>query len=104
MVLSALDSLEPSIGPAGCLQQCTLKILLLQTQLDIDPEILKLLELLGYFVAVIYTPSWFRALVVTEAAVIDLELYKSYSLSTKMKCSEMYALLQSLHYEDISST
>ena len=51
-------------------------MLLLQTQLDIDPEILKPLELFGYFVAVIYAPSWFRAPVATEAVVIDLELYK----------------------------
>ena len=51
-------------------------MLLLQAQLDIDPEILQPLELFGYFVAVIYAPSWFRAPVATEAAVIDLEPYK----------------------------
>ena len=54
----------------------TLKMLLLQTQLDIDSEIFKPLELFGYFVALIYVPSWFRAFVATEAAVINLELYK----------------------------
>ena len=55
----------------------TLKMLLLQTQLDLDPEILKSLELFGYFVAVMYTPSWFRARpVAAEAAVNDLQLYK----------------------------
>ena len=54
----------------------TLKLLLLQTQLDTYPEILKPLQLFGYFVAFIYAPSWFRAPVATEAAVIDLELYK----------------------------
>ena len=54
----------------------TLKMLLLQTQLDIVPEILKPLKLFGYFVAVINAPSWFRAPVATEATVVDLELYK----------------------------
>ena len=52
-------------------------MLLLQTQLDIYPEIPKPLELLGYFVAFVYAPSWFRAPAATEAAVIALELYKS---------------------------
>ena len=56
----------------------TLKMLLLQTQLDIDPEILKPLELFDYFVAVIYAPSWFRAPVATAAGVISLELYKRF--------------------------
>ena len=51
-------------------------MLLLQKLLDIDPEIIKPLELFGYFVAVIYAPSWFRAPVAAEAAVIDLEQYK----------------------------
>ena len=51
-------------------------MLLLQTQLVMDPKIFKPLELFGYFVAIIYAPSWFRAPVATEAAVIDLELYK----------------------------
>ena len=51
----------------------TLKMLLPQTQLDFDPEILKSLELCGYSVAVIYSPSWIRAPV---AAVNDLQLYK----------------------------
>ena len=54
----------------------TLKMLLLQTQLDIDLQILKSSELFSYFVAVIYASSWFRAPVATEAAVIDLELHK----------------------------
>jgi len=54
----------------------TMKMLLLQTQLELDPETLKSLELFGYFVAVIYAPSWFKAPVATEAAVNDLQLYK----------------------------
>ena len=81
----------------------TLKMLL-QTKLDIDPKILKPLELFGYFVAVIYAPSCFRAPVATEAAVIDLECTRGYFLFAKMKNSEVYALLQSLHYEDMSCT
>ena len=48
-------------------------MLLLQTQLDLDPEITKSLELYGYFVAVIYTPNWFRAHVAAEAAANDLQ-------------------------------
>ena len=39
-----------------------------------DPEILKSLKLFGYFVAVIYTPSWFTASVAAEAAANDLQL------------------------------
>ena len=53
-----------------------LKMLLLQTQLDVDAKILKNLELLGYFVAVIYAKYWFKALVGAEAAGNDLLLYK----------------------------
>ena len=43
-------------------------------QLDLDLEILKSLKLFGYFVAVIYTPSWFTAPVAAEAAANDLQL------------------------------
>jgi len=55
----------------------TMKMLLLQTQLKLGPKLLYSLQLFGYFVAVIYAPSWFKAPVAREAAVNDLKLYKS---------------------------
>ena len=80
-------------------------MLLLQTQLDLDPEITKSLELYGYFVAVIYTPNWFRAHVAAEAAANDLQPCKKLlSLEKKTKCSGPWLLLQYLHYKDICGT
>ena len=38
-----------------------LRMLLLQTQLDINAKILKGVKLLGYLVAVIYAKHWFKA-------------------------------------------
>ena len=45
-----------------------LKLLLLQSQLDVDAKILNGLELFGYFVAIIYAKHWFKAFVDAEAA------------------------------------
>ena len=53
-----------------------LRMLLLQTQLDVVAKILKGLQLFGYFVAVIYAKHWFEAPVGDEAAANDLQLYK----------------------------
>ena len=41
-----------------------------------DAKILKVLELFGYFVAVIYAKHWFKVPVGAEAAANDLQLHK----------------------------
>ena len=51
------------------------KMLLLQTQLDVDAKILKGLKLFGYFVAVIYAKHWFKAPVGAETAANNLQWY-----------------------------
>ena len=48
-----------------------LTMLLLHTQLDVDAKILKGLQRLGYFVAVIDTNHWFEAPVGAEAVAND---------------------------------
>ena len=53
----------------------TLKMLLLQDKLDLEPNILKGLELFGYFVAVIYAQNWFWDPTAAEAAVNDMQNY-----------------------------
>ena len=52
------------------------KMLLLQTQLDVDAEILQDLEPFDYFVADIYEKHRFKAPVGAKAAANDLQVYK----------------------------
>ena len=77
-------------------------MLLLHTQLDIDPEILKSLKLFGYFVAVTYAPNWFGATIATEAAVIDLELCKKLLSLRKNEVFRDVCIAAILHNEEIS--
>ena len=54
----------------------SLKIVLLQSQLDIDCEKLKRLKQFADFVACYYAPNWFRCPLPAEAPRIDLEFMK----------------------------
>jgi len=54
----------------------SLKMLLLQEQLDIEPADLEKLKSFGEFVAVIYAPLWFQFPLASEAAYNDLLFYK----------------------------
>ena len=53
-----------------------LKVLQLQTQLDVDAKILNELEMFGYFVDAIYAKRCFEATVGAQAAANDIQLYK----------------------------
>lgn len=69
----------------------TLKMLLLQSQLDIDGETLMKLKLYGDFVACYYAPNWFRCPLPAEAATIDMSFMKK-----MMTLSESHSPLQKL--------
>ena len=76
-----------------------LKILLLQTQLDVDAKIFKGSKLFDYFVAVIYAKHWFEAPVETEAAANDLHLYKLLLAHKDISIAALSALKTSLLFE-----
>lgn len=52
-----------------------LKMLLLQEQLDIEPEVLDGLQRFGQFVAIFYAPYWFECPLASEAALNDLQFF-----------------------------
>ena len=54
----------------------SLKMLLLQNQLEIEPANLEKLQSFGEFVAVFYSSMWFQIPLASEAAYNDLVFYK----------------------------
>ena len=73
------------------------KILLLQTQLNVDAKILKGLELFVYFVAVIYARHWFKAPVGAEAAAMIYSCTSCCWLMNEYQYLKAYLTLLSQH-------
>ena len=72
----------------------SLKILLLQNQLEIEAANLEKLQSFGKFVAVFYSSMWFRTPLASEAAYNDLVFYKKMlECQTKPKLNNIFERL-----------
>ena len=63
--------------PGGCIHQFTHLECILLSHLDLDSDTVKRLKRFSDFASIFYSPHWFEYPLASEAAVNDLNFYKS---------------------------